>query len=493
MCPFEYKYICHVFVFISTSSTPCNICVLLPLIPLPTSTGILLHPPRSSSNLRADGSSPKPTLFERYLHRPLGPVFDDLDVVSYNAIFNSTNNPPNYAEELWPETTWDEPVHHQDVHRRRPTPTPSKIFYLQAPRPSDGDIWYLWLLLKHGSTPRSFAAARTIDGVEHATFKNAAVAAQLLSDPLVNETSLAIKEAIENYATPSQLRNLLLLLMASDFPVGVAFDTYHTNMIDDRWKRSNAGPGAERLELLRALQVRLAAISSKQLSDFGIDVPDGFRHEDTELQRARAVQFHEKQRERDTSIVKDALDQFTTEQRDIYEEILAAIIADKPVVFDIRGRAGSGKTLLLNAIAAKARTLGKLVAPSAATGLAALNQPFGLTFHRTWAVPVPDIRDDRILQSNLIGSKRETVMSKVKLCTVDEAPSLHIAAFEAAARITPTPDPNTNNALTERPPVCEDPAPDIFDNFDYDLNVNGCHGPIPYDPDDDSCYPSQGK
>lgn len=131
--------------------------------------------------------------------------------------------------------------------------------------------------------PTSFAAARTIGGVEHATLKDA----QLLSDTLVNETSPALKEAIENHATPFQ-RNLLILLMASNFPVGVIFDTCHINIhdrrpIDDRWKRGKAGPGAERLELLRALRVRLAAISSKKLGDFGIGMPEGFGHKDTEL------------------------------------------------------------------------------------------------------------------------------------------------------------------------------------------------------------------
>lgn len=63
---------------------------------------------------------------------------------------------------------------------------------------------------------------------------------------------------------------------------------------------------------------------------------------------------------------------------------------------------GSGNTVLLNAIPAKARTLGRLVASYAATGLAAANQPFGLTFHRTWAVPAPYWCDDSILQSILI-------------------------------------------------------------------------------------------
>lgn len=120
--------------------------------------------------------------------------------------------------------------------------------------------------------------------------------------------------------------------------------------------------------------------------------------------------------------------------RRVFDEILAAIIADKPAVF-------------------------------------------GLTFHRTGEVPVPDVRGDSILQSNRIGSKREAVMSKLKLCTLDEAPSLHIAAFETAARVKPKPHPNGEHGAAEGPPLlCQDPAPDIFDNFDYNMNSNDCHG-----------------
>lgn len=132
--------------------------------------------------------------------------------------------------------------------------------------------------------------------------------------------------------------------MASDFPLGVAFDTYHIHMIDDRWKRGNAGPGAERLELLRALQVRLAAIQAQRsLATSALNVPEGFSNEDNELQHARAGQFHQEQRQRYTSTVEKALNQFTAEQRGVFDEILAEIIAEKPAVFDIRGRAGSGK------------------------------------------------------------------------------------------------------------------------------------------------------
>lgn len=52
------------------------------------------------------------------------------------------------------------------------------------------------------------------------------------------------------------------------------------------------------------------------------------------------MEFREEERGGDTSIVKYALDQFITEQRDIYKGVLAEVIAGKPAVVDIRCRAG---------------------------------------------------------------------------------------------------------------------------------------------------------
>ncbi|CAN0280642.1 unnamed protein product, partial [Scytosiphon promiscuus] len=303
-----------------------------------------------------------------------------------------------------------------------------------APRPSEGELWYLWLLLKKGSTPRSFNDLLLYDGIVHDTFKDTAFAAGLLDDPLLNEATYALQEAVESYASPRHLRQLFLLLVRSDFPVGVAFDTFYTKMIDDNWRVYNPSPVAQKIKLLQVLQQYLASEGCKTLQQLGIAVPDGFTLDNTDLERARCAQLLNN-RDNDIDIVLDALHMFTEEQRVIFDEIVSAFRGSGDAIFDIRGRAGTGKTILLNAICAQARLDGILTAPSAATGLAALNQEFGLTFHRTWDVPVPDPRDDKVLQSNLPSSKRKPLMDNVRVCTIDEAPSLHIAAFEAAARI----------------------------------------------------------
>lgn len=146
----------------------------------------------------------------------------------------------------------------------------------------------------------------------------------------------------------------------------------------------------QKLKLLENLQRRLNSEGCKTLSQVGIDVPEGFDVRDTELRRARTKQLFEQQKQTDNATVKEALRIFTPEQRQMFHAVLDACKKPEGAMFDIQGRAGCGKTLLLNAIGAQARLDGHLTAPTASTGLAALNQTFGLTFHRTFDVPVPD-------------------------------------------------------------------------------------------------------
>ncbi|CAB1111373.1 unnamed protein product [Ectocarpus sp. CCAP 1310/34] len=271
----------------------------------------------------------------------------------------------------------------------------TKIFFLAAPRVNQVDTFYLWLLLKRGATPRSFEDALTINGFEHATFKDAVTAAGHLDDPLLNEAAFALQEAVDSYATPERLRRLFILLVRSDFPVATAFDQYYTNMIEESWKQEHSNVIAQKLQLQRDLQRRLVTEGCRHLSHLGIDVPKGFDLTNSDLQ-------HERSR-----TGKDAL-------------------------FDIRGRAGCGKTV---AIGAQTRLDGFLTAPSASTGFAALNQTFGLTFHRTFDVPVSDPRDDTVLQSKLKTGKRAELMANTRMCKHEQF--LHFASPSIFAHFLP--------------------------------------------------------
>ena len=194
----------------------------------------------------------------------------------------------------------------------------------------------MWLLLKRGSTPRSFHEARTIEGTTHDTYKEAAVAAGHLDNPLHNEATFAIQEAVENSATPRQLRRLFVLLVKTGYPVAIAFDKYHQHFIEENWRVKHVNnPVAQKYELLCNLQQYLHDECCKPLGDLGIDVPVGFDLSDSDLEPARATQFilH---KDADLQTVAEAMNIFTAEQRQIFDTIVAACRDGKQALFDIR-------------------------------------------------------------------------------------------------------------------------------------------------------------
>lgn len=230
----------------------------------------------------------------------------------------------------------------------------TKIYFLGAPQPTEGDVWYLWLLLKRGGcTPRSFLEARTHDGTTYDCFKDTCRARGLLDYyPLNQESSLCLQEAIENNATPRQLRRLFILLVVGAKPVAAAFDTYHTHMIEPAWIGNHPSETARLLKLLQCLQRHLLAEGCKSVQHLGLKVPEGFALEDSELQRTRVAQ-HLDHRGKDVDTVLRALAMFTDEQRVVFDTIVNACQSGQDFTFDIRGRAGTGKTMLMNAISAK--------------------------------------------------------------------------------------------------------------------------------------------
>ncbi|CBJ32751.1 helicase-like protein [Ectocarpus siliculosus] len=265
------------------------------------------------------------------------------------------------------ENKWPDDNHALLVYRRRATTKITKIYFLAAPKPTEGDVWYLWLLLKRGGcTPRSFLEARTHRDTTYESFKDTCRARGLLDDPLTQESSLCLQEAIENNASPRQLRSLFILLVVGAKPVAAAFDTYHTHMMEPAWIENHPSETARLLKLLQCLQRHLLAEGCKSVQHLGLNVPEGFVLEDSELQRARVAQLLD-HRDKDVDTVLRELAMFTDEQRLVFDTIVNACQSDEAYTFDIKGRAGTGKTVLMNAISAQVRLNNHLTAPAAST------------------------------------------------------------------------------------------------------------------------------
>ena len=81
--------------------------------------------------------------------------------------------------------------------------------------PLSGDLFYLRLLLKKVSAPKSFANLRTVDGEEHSTFKSACMARGLLQDD--SHWKNCLTEACK-IAIPKVIRNLFCTMLIHCVP-----------------------------------------------------------------------------------------------------------------------------------------------------------------------------------------------------------------------------------------------------------------------------------
>ncbi|KIJ12161.1 hypothetical protein PAXINDRAFT_83263 [Paxillus involutus ATCC 200175] len=76
----------------------------------------------------------------------------------------------------------------------------------------------------------------------------------------------------------------------------------------------------------------------------------------------------------------------TGEQIEIYDTILNAVIHAQPLLGFVDGKAGRGKTFLVNAICDKLWSQGRLVLPTVTVVFAAQLYPGGRTTHSTFKV-----------------------------------------------------------------------------------------------------------
>jgi hypothetical protein len=287
--------------------------------------------------------------------------------LSKRQVSNDTH--PNYFTEVWPPETPTVPMHvilRQPVHRH--------VSRLRPSRPTEGDVFYLRAILQHKPI-RSFQDALTVHDTVHESFQRAAAAIGLFADE--NEATYAVREAIEGLRTPRQIRLLFVHLLVNDCmptPLSV-WDAFKQDLaFDFALQQSHNEPLAEN----RALQDMAFALEEHgvQLSDFGLPEPLTYAREvEHELQRwnSNRTELHIR--------ATNTVAQLNLEQRHIYDNVMSAVSDNRSLLRFIDGRAGRGKTFLVNAICDAVRALGEIVLPTASSAFAAQQYPGGRTTH----------------------------------------------------------------------------------------------------------------
>ncbi|PPQ78999.1 hypothetical protein CVT24_012656 [Panaeolus cyanescens] len=146
------------------------------------------------------------------------------------------------------------------------------ITRIQTLRPSNGDIFYLRLILLNKPI-NSFLDARTVNGVEYSSFQEAAVELGVFTN--ADEGILTLREAITSLRTPREIRSLFVDLLVNDsveqpyqawleIAPDISYDFYYNNHL--------SGDIAVNLTL-QELSVLLAA-HGRELQDFGLPSAD---------------------------------------------------------------------------------------------------------------------------------------------------------------------------------------------------------------------------
>ena len=233
---------------------------------------------------------------------------------------------------------------------------------LQMLYPSAGEIFYLRLLLAH-KPASSFEDIRTVDAHLFPTFQEAAIALGIFVD--LHEGQLCMTEAQVNMYSPFQLRMFFCELILDGSPAIPLWNSFQHHMHEDL----NETLHNEELARNRALEIicRYIEERGRHMSEVGLPEPILHTHE-AQLELQRWNQNPQNQ-------FQESVDMFNSmndRQMEIYHLVLQKIHANESLVLFIDGKAGRGKTFLIQAIIKAVRSDNYIAIPVGTTALAAL-------------------------------------------------------------------------------------------------------------------------
>ncbi|KAB2619505.1 hypothetical protein D8674_015374 [Pyrus ussuriensis x Pyrus communis] len=297
---------------------------------------------------------------------------------------------------------------------------------IYAVSPAEGEKFYLRILLNHVRGPTSFTNLRTVNGVLHPTFKQAAEQRGLL------ERDDSIRQCLLEASTiqmPSALRRLFVTILVYCAPIGVRglWDEFCPFMMEDYVSMTNITPTLATNILLRELNILLVQFN-KSINEF--DLPQMTRGNESSSGMTGCI-------EDEISICipqqdLDAIERLNDDQKSAFNIIMGAVQRSDNATFFVDGPGGTGKTYLYRALLASLRRLGHIVLATASSGIAATILPGGRTAHSKFKIPLS--LDASSMCSIGKQSDLAKLIQKAKAIIWDEATMTHRHAFEALDR-----------------------------------------------------------
>jgi PIF1-like helicase len=356
----------------------------------PSVTSLPVHLPNAIHNRRytTNGGTGSLSSLERYFLRPDGTFeidgaarsFSDLLYSEYFKLFYLKSYDPVKAL-THPEWFSERPPppnvpHMHVILRSHKNP---HITRLQSIRLSLGDVFYLRALLQTRPV-RSFEELRTVNGTIYHSFHEAAIALNLFTDE--TEAEYCLTEAVESLRTPYQMRLLFIHMLTNDCVTSplTIWEKFRNSLSEDFYFSNGRDWWQAFSEALLQISANLQE-HGKTPEDYGLPQPERFGNEIIAESQRWSPQIPQL-----LSAAQYALSVFTPEQRQIFDLVWNAIELDQPLRLFVDGRAGRGKTFLVNSLCSQVRGHGGIVLATASSGFAAQLYPGGRTTHSTFKV-----------------------------------------------------------------------------------------------------------
>ena len=295
---------------------------------------------------------------------------------------------------------------------------------LHSANPSEGERYYLYLLLLHVKGPLSFDDLRGGTHKSGRRFQHECVARGLLASD--DEYVRTLQDASVD-RRPSQLRLLFAhLLLHCDLRDSRALWEHFQEELTEDYRRTMTGEAATAAALIHVRGVLQQ--QGKELADYHLPEPGDFVFSaaDTNLHVHREKDYDRQEQRLSANTQRDTM---YDEQAAAYDEIVAAVVGARPACFFVDGPGGAGKTYLYEALLRKVRGEGWIALACAWSGIAAVLLQGGRTCHSRFGLPVPMPRD-AVSSSIKAQSDRAEVLRQARLIVWDEAPMAPREALE---------------------------------------------------------------
>ncbi|XP_027102730.1 uncharacterized protein [Coffea arabica] len=292
--------------------------------------------------------------------------------------------------------------------------------------PTEGERYYLKLLLTHVRAPTSFDDLLTVNGVHMSSYRSAAFEMGLLQSDTYIEDTL---DEVATFQMPSSFRSLfatILTFCSPSNPKGL-WEKYESELSRDfQRNRSLTGNNSDCIRMLALEEInKLLEQIGKKVDDFHLV----FHH-----LRTTADQQITKEIEAERNIQFSAEDlllpsRLNMGQKFAYDTIMKQIFSTEGKSFFIDGSGGTGKTFLYRSILATLRSQGYIAIAVASSGVAASILPGGRTAHSRFKIPL-DMSEVRPCQISKQGSTAKLIVQS-KLILWDEASMVRRETIEA--------------------------------------------------------------